>query len=111
MPDERAPLDVPVVDERAILMTAPAATVVHIGERAVIISLPPKSSGLRMSRGVYEVYRRFHLPRRVGEVLSDEVEHRATLLERVRLLAAKGYLVPPDVGISTLAGDAGGYGR
>lgn len=98
------------VDEDVVLMAAPAALVAHIEERAVVMCLPPGAGGLRVSRGVYEIYRLFHLPRLVGDVLTAEPDRRAKRLEVVRFLTSKRYLVPPEVGIPGLAEDADEHG-
>ncbi|HEV3052379.1 MAG TPA: hypothetical protein VGX50_18855, partial [Longimicrobium sp.] len=58
-----------------------------------------------LKRGVYDIYRAFHLPRRVAEVLPEDPARRQKVLDVVRLLAAKGFLVPPGVGIPALAGE------
>jgi hypothetical protein len=83
-------------------MSAPAAIVAHIEERAVVLCLPPEMGGLRVSRTAYDVYRRFRLPRRIGEVLPVEPERRTKVLNLILLLADKGYLVPPEIGIRKL---------
>lgn len=88
------------------LMVLPAARVAAIEARAVTICLPGEAGGLRLRRGAYEVYRAFHLPRRVAEVLPEDPARRAKVLDVVLLLAAKGFLVPPTVGIPPLSGAA-----
>ncbi|HYR07221.1 MAG TPA: hypothetical protein VEQ60_05620 [Longimicrobium sp.] len=94
-----------VVGEDDELMVLPAALVVGLEERAVVIRLPWEEGGLRLKRGVYDIYRAFHLPRRVAEVLPEDPARRAKVLDVVRLLAAKGFLVPPEVGIAPLSGE------
>jgi hypothetical protein len=93
------------VGEDDVLMVLPGAVVVGIEEQSVLVSLPGETGGLRLRRGVYDIYRAFHLPRRVAEVLPDDPARRAKVLEVVRQLAAKGFLVPPEVGIPPLAGE------
>lgn len=87
------------------LMVLPAALVAEIEERTVTLWMPGETGGLRLKRGAYEIYRAFHLPRRVAEVLPEDPARRAKVLDVVRLLAAKGFLVPPEVGIPALAGE------
>jgi hypothetical protein len=87
------------------LMVLPAARVAEIEECAVTICLPGEAGGLRLKRGAYEVYRAFHLPRRVADVLPADSAKRERVLGVVRLLAAKGFLVPPKVGIPAMSGD------
>jgi hypothetical protein len=96
--------DAPAVSEDDELMALPAALVVEIDERAVVIRLPGERGGLRLKRGVYNVFRAFHLPKQVAEVLPDDPAKRAKVMDVVRLLAAKGFLVPPEVGIPILSG-------
>lgn len=100
---ESAP-DADVPGPGDVLMILPTARVAAIEERAVVVCLPGETGGLRLKRGVYDLYRAFHLPRRVGEVLPADAGRRAKVLDVVRLLAAKGFLVPPLVGIPVLSG-------
>ncbi|HEX6041382.1 hypothetical protein [Longimicrobium sp.] len=86
-----------------VLMVLPAARVATIEEGAVELFIPDRPGAMRISRAVYEVYRAFHLPQRVGEVLSGDAARRARLLRCIRQLAGKGFLVPPSVGISHLS--------
>jgi hypothetical protein len=95
----------PPVGEDDELMVLPGALVAAIEERAVVVCLPGETGGLRLKRGVYDIYRAFHLPRRVAEVLPADPARRAKVLDVVRLLAAKGFLVPPEVGIAPLSGE------
>ncbi|HEU4883838.1 MAG TPA: hypothetical protein VFT45_16380 [Longimicrobium sp.] len=91
------------------LMMLPAAIVAGIEERAVVLCLPWEEGGLRLKRGVYDIYRAFHLPRPVAEVLPEDPERRAKVLQCIRLLASRGFLVPPEVGIATLSGEPAPY--
>lgn len=93
------------IGENHELMVLPTARVATIEERAVVVCLPGETGGLRLKRGVYDIYRAFHLPRRVSEVLPEDPARRAKVLDVIRLLAAKGFLVPPGVGIAPLSGD------
>jgi hypothetical protein len=93
------------------LMMLPAALVAEIEERAVTICLPGDAGGLRLKRGAYEIYRAFHLPRPVAEVLPEDPARRAKVLDVVRLLAAKGFLVPPEAGIGRLEGEPAPQGE
>lgn len=93
------------VNEADVLMVLPASRVASIEPAAVVVCLPGEPGGLRLRRGVYEFYRAFHLPRPVGEVLPADPARRAKVLDVVRLLAGKGYLVPPEVGIARLSGE------
>ncbi|HEU0299794.1 MAG TPA: hypothetical protein VFR37_10075 [Longimicrobium sp.] len=86
------------------LMVLPGALVASIEEAAVVLCLPGERGGVRLRRGVYDLYRAFHLPRKVAEVLPEDPARRAKVLDVVRLLAAKGFLVPPEVGIPAPAG-------
>lgn len=95
----------PPVGEEDTLMVLPAAIVAAIEERAVVVCVPGEEGGLRLRRGVYDIYRAFHLPCRVAEVLPADPARRAKALDVVRLLAAKGFLVPPEVGIAPLSGE------
>lgn len=83
-------------------MILPMARVVLIEPRAVELCIPDRPGAMRVTRGVYEVYRQFHLPRPVGDVLSGDETRQARLLECIRMLAGKGYLVPPGIGIPPL---------
>jgi hypothetical protein len=88
-----------------VLMIPSAARVAAIEERAVALCIPDQPGVMRVSRGVYEVYRAFHLPRPVGEMLTGDEARQARLLACIRQLAARGYLVPPEVGIGRLKGE------
>jgi hypothetical protein len=103
--DEGTGRPAPAVGEESELMMLPGALVTAIEERAVVVCLPGEAGGLRLARGVYDIWRAFHLPRRVAEVLPDAPARRAKVLDVVRLLAAKGFLVPPEVGIPPLSGE------
>jgi hypothetical protein len=103
VPDEPASRSDADVDESTILMASAMVAVTHIEYRAVVMCLSPGDGGLRVSRGAYEVFRRFHLPCTIAEVLPSELERRAKVLDTVRFLARKGYLVPPEVGIVRIA--------
>ena len=98
-----APDSVPGVDD--VLMILPAARLAVIEERAVELWIPDRPGAMRVTRAVYEVYRGFQLPRRVGEMLSGDAARQARLLACIRQLAAKGYLVPTEVGIPVLSGE------
>lgn len=87
------------------LMVLPVARVAAIEEHAVVVCLPGEAGGLRLKRGVYDLYRAFHLPRRVGEVLPEDPARRAKVLDVIRLLARKGFLVPPEAGVAPLSGE------
>lgn len=87
-----------------VLMILPAARVVLIEPRTVELCIPDRPGAMRVTRGVYDVYRRFHVPRPVAEVLSGDATRQARLLECIRMLAGRGYLVTPEVGITPLAG-------
>lgn len=86
-------------------MILPSAQVVMIEPGAVELCIPDHPGAMRLTRGVYEVYRQFHLPRPVAEVLSGNAARQERLLECIRRLAAKGFLVPPEVGIAPLSGE------
>jgi hypothetical protein len=95
----------PPVSEEDTLMVLPAAIVASIDAGAVVVCVPGEEGGLRLKRGVYDIYRAFHLPRRVAEVLPEEAARRAKVLQCIRLLASRGFLVPPEVGIAPLSGE------
>lgn len=88
-----------------MLMVLPAARVSAIEERAIVVNLPGEAGELRLKRGVYDIYRAFHLPRRAADVLPADPARRAKVLDVVRLLVAKGFLVPPELGIAKLSGE------
>jgi hypothetical protein len=92
------------VGEDDVLMVLPAALVATLEEHAVVVCMPGDSRGLRLKRGVYDIYRAFHLPRRVAEVLPEDPARRARVLDVVRLLVSKGFLVSPEIGIPVLSG-------
>lgn len=100
-----SPPSAPAPGEDDELMLLPSAVVAAIEESAVVVCLPGETGGLRLKRGVYDIYRAFHLPRRVAQVLPDEPVRRAKVLGVIRLLAAKGFLVPPEMAIAPLAGE------
>ena len=91
----------------AALMIPPWIVAVELEERAVVVRDPRGESTIRLSRPLYELFRRFALPAWVDEVVGPGApEARAHVLGLVRQLEGRGFLASP----ASLVPRAGGGG-
>lgn len=98
-----------MVGAESVLMKHPAAVLEETEDQSIVLYNPTSGNRLRISQPLYRLVDQLSQPRPLREVLPDEPLRQERTLGYLRLLASKGFLVPPDAGISPVdVEDSGG---